>query len=317
MSITAAAITAGASLAGSVYSAYQNRRSQSRLMAESDYYNVKNWYKLNAYNSPSAQMARLRSAGLNPNLIYQNGGATVGAGEIGSPDSNAIGQPDYSSAIQHGVDVFNAQLASDSVQSEIEKRDAEIEEISAKTRNMRIQNKWLDREIRSQMINLGANTDLVRQQKDYYKSLTGLTDVQITLGQQQYQHVNEQISKLRSDRSVNTATIRQLDSLVKQIDANTNLIGQQIQKTILENWINSMELSLKRQAYSNGNNPFEKDLERVSAEIDQLQWSAKKTKRDYKWDPVNRSGQLIRDIAIGVGGAMQLIPASHGHIGFK
>jgi hypothetical protein len=36
------------------------------------------WNKANAYNAPSAQMDRLKQAGLNPNLIYGNGSAATG-----------------------------------------------------------------------------------------------------------------------------------------------------------------------------------------------------------------------------------------------
>ena len=35
--------------------------------------NIKNWQLANEYNSPSNQMSRFKSAGLNPNLIYERG----------------------------------------------------------------------------------------------------------------------------------------------------------------------------------------------------------------------------------------------------
>ena len=34
------------------------------------------WHRQNEYNTPSAQMARLREAGLNPNLVYGSGSVT-------------------------------------------------------------------------------------------------------------------------------------------------------------------------------------------------------------------------------------------------
>lgn len=43
-----------------------NRRAQKRA----DRYNREFWMLQNQYNHPSAQMARLREAGLNPNMIY-------------------------------------------------------------------------------------------------------------------------------------------------------------------------------------------------------------------------------------------------------
>lgn len=40
--------------------------------------NYQLWQENNAYNSPTAQMTRLKSAGLNPNLIYDNGRGATG-----------------------------------------------------------------------------------------------------------------------------------------------------------------------------------------------------------------------------------------------
>ena len=41
--------------------------------------NLEQWNRENAYNSPSAQMARFSAAGLNPNLIYGDSGAALAA----------------------------------------------------------------------------------------------------------------------------------------------------------------------------------------------------------------------------------------------
>lgn len=54
---------------------------QNQLMRE-------NWEIQNAYNAPSAQMARYKEAGLNPNLIY---GQSNTAGAIGSPSGMESG----------------------------------------------------------------------------------------------------------------------------------------------------------------------------------------------------------------------------------
>ena len=44
-------------------------------------YNLQMWHMQNAYNDPSQQMARLKAAGLNPNLVYGKGATTT----AGSP----------------------------------------------------------------------------------------------------------------------------------------------------------------------------------------------------------------------------------------
>lgn len=73
----AAAIAAGATIAGTAGSAY----SQGKLNKKTRQWNEKmhalvrqeslaDWAMVNEYNSPAAQMQRYRDAGLNPNLIY-------------------------------------------------------------------------------------------------------------------------------------------------------------------------------------------------------------------------------------------------------
>lgn len=62
--------------------AENNKRSTLMLAAYQNDLNVENWLRSNEYNTPENQMARYRSAGLNPNLIYgqmQNADGVAGA----------------------------------------------------------------------------------------------------------------------------------------------------------------------------------------------------------------------------------------------
>lgn len=69
---------------------WQQRRNQERQnkanmqLAEYSYNkDLEMWNKANLYNSPQAQMERLKSAGLNPNLVYGSGSvAGQSAGQI-------------------------------------------------------------------------------------------------------------------------------------------------------------------------------------------------------------------------------------------
>lgn len=70
-------IAAGASLASSAINAgSQSATNQSQLSYSREMYDkqradaLADWNRQNEYNSPSAQMARFKEAGLNPNLIY-------------------------------------------------------------------------------------------------------------------------------------------------------------------------------------------------------------------------------------------------------
>jgi len=77
---TAAAITGGSALIGNLISNSGSKKSQKRA----DKMNTKFWQMQNDYNDPAQQMARLKKAGLNPNLIYGQSvaGATGQAGSV-------------------------------------------------------------------------------------------------------------------------------------------------------------------------------------------------------------------------------------------
>ena len=82
-----AAITGGTQLAGNLIQNSGTKRSQRRA----DKMNIKFFDMQNAYNSPESQMARLKKAGLNPNLIYGQsvGGATGNSGSAPSASKAA------------------------------------------------------------------------------------------------------------------------------------------------------------------------------------------------------------------------------------
>lgn len=82
-----ALIAGGASLLGSVLGSRSQSKTNQKNMELARYQNewqaqenekayqrnLQMWNLQNEYNSPTQQMARLRSAGLNPNLVYGNG----------------------------------------------------------------------------------------------------------------------------------------------------------------------------------------------------------------------------------------------------
>lgn len=85
-------IAAGASILGNIINTgAQRRQNQAQRAWEEKMYSVQrqdalaDWNRQNEYNLPSAQMQRLKAAGLNPNLVYGNG-ADVTAQPMRSSD---------------------------------------------------------------------------------------------------------------------------------------------------------------------------------------------------------------------------------------
>lgn len=86
MPISPAMIAAGSQLIGTAMGAQstQNTNNQNTVMNWKMYQQQRrdalaDWNMQNEYNSPEQQMARLKEAGLNPNLVYGNGATTQGA----------------------------------------------------------------------------------------------------------------------------------------------------------------------------------------------------------------------------------------------
>lgn len=89
--------------------------------------------KMNAYNAPSAQMSRLKDAGLNPNLVYANGGSVIqsaGGQPPAPPQTHPI---DTQGVLQMVQTIVGAMLEKDKIQAEKDMQSQQIksnEEIS-------------------------------------------------------------------------------------------------------------------------------------------------------------------------------------------
>lgn len=105
--------------------------------------NYLNWKLQNEYNAPTAQMDRLKAAGLNPNLIYGSG-APITAESIhnGSPGGWNPQTPDFQapgaaigSALDRHYDIRmkNAQVSNMEKQGRLLDQDAQLKEIQRKS----------------------------------------------------------------------------------------------------------------------------------------------------------------------------------------
>lgn len=75
---------------GSLGSSLIGNSGSKRSQARANRYNVEFWNMQNEYNDPSAQMARLRQAGLNPNLVYgQSASGATGQAQAVAPSKAA------------------------------------------------------------------------------------------------------------------------------------------------------------------------------------------------------------------------------------
>lgn len=99
----------------------QNRANQLALQ-QANAYDLYTWDLANRYNDPSAQMYRLKSAGLNPNLVYGSGNVTGNtSGTAGSNGVADIGVPGSSDFVARGLSMAQsfANLRNTNSQNEL------------------------------------------------------------------------------------------------------------------------------------------------------------------------------------------------------
>lgn len=120
---------------GTVFAAGINAVSQretndmnARLAAQANQWNIEQWMRQNEYNTPENQVARLRAAGLNPNLAVSNGASSLisggQAGEIKPANVASMNPVDMS--VLSNLDSLSIQR--DVADSEIAKNEADAEE---------------------------------------------------------------------------------------------------------------------------------------------------------------------------------------------
>lgn len=113
--LAAAAVAAPQLISQGVNAIFQGRANRkARQWAEHMYgvqrqHALEDWNRQNEYNSPVNQMARLKEAGLNPRLVYDNG-ATQMSGNIRSSDTGSWRpeppQFDLGSVVNQGLQAY-------------------------------------------------------------------------------------------------------------------------------------------------------------------------------------------------------------------
>ena len=106
-----------------------NREWNLNLAKVQNRWNIDQWSRENAYNSPTAQISRLRAAGLNPDLAYSQGGSFVPAASSPEMTAGAPSAPTDVSGIA-SKKTFG-QMFSDALQMSL--ASAQTENIGADT----------------------------------------------------------------------------------------------------------------------------------------------------------------------------------------
>lgn len=158
----AAGITA---LAGASQTAYQGKMNRkTRNWANQQTERARDWalqdyHMQNEYNSPKAQMARLKEAGLNPHLVYGNGAQAQGASMPSPPEANMPNQqtPDIQGAAASTMAAYQntkswaLQNNLLKTQNTLAERDVQLKEIMAQAAAIGVLDKQFEYELKSEL----------------------------------------------------------------------------------------------------------------------------------------------------------------------
>lgn len=187
------------------------RRYNLMLAEKQNKWNIEQWQRNNDYNTPSAVMSRLRSAGINPHMYYSKGNAMGGVSTSspemtsGSPaeavdTSGMLGQTTYGQSVQMAMDKA-VQVAS-------------IRKLNADTR---LTEQKADTE--------EYNTDIFESDAAFRNALNSstlrLTDMDIDLKGSQKNLTDGQIGMLRYEAAM-------LQKQMDKIDRENELMAEQI-----------------------------------------------------------------------------------------
>lgn len=175
------------------------------------------WNMQNEYNSPAAQMARLKAGGLNPNLVYGDG--------ANSP-SVAIRSSSADSGYKPDAPRMDVSGAANSMLAAVGLRNTE-----AQTDNLKTQNEL----IKQQILNTAANTQNVGQQtatSEFNLSqlkAKAVTDIELLKSTLEKSQADVEYTKAQNVRSGIATEIA-----LRQDERNALINNQTLQKGIEE-----------------------------------------------------------------------------------
>lgn len=179
------------------------REYNLKLAKQQNEWNKQQWQMENRYNSPVAQIQRMRAAGLNPDMMY--GGGVSGNLSASSPDMTS-GSPaspvDWSS-------LSNKQTIGSTMQQVLqnEMTQAQIENINADTKKQGVETDILETE--------SAFTEA------YQKGVLATQNMDIQVKQSTIELNAEQVKKIQAD-------VRNLDQQTAKINNEINKIRAEI-----------------------------------------------------------------------------------------
>ena len=153
-------------------------------------------------------MARLREAGLNPNLVYANGGAVMQSAVGNAPNPPNTAPIDTQGVLQMVQTIVGAMLEKDKIQAN---KDMQKEQIDS---TQKLQTEKLESDAKLQTEKLEADSKL---QEEQIKSREKIEDANLKENTRQFnetmkQRVNEFNARINLDKLISSYQIKKINS---------------------------------------------------------------------------------------------------------
>lgn len=255
--------------------AQQNKANRESMQWQEHMYDrqradaLADWNRNNEYNSPIAQMARLKAGGLNPALFYGGGtsgitsAAPIRSSSPGSYKAEAF-KPDLGAVMQGAADLLlkkkqaqNMDAQNDLIHAQAEETRSRIPKNQAETENVTQDSKYKER----------VQDILVALKQQEYEKLWNET-------QSAAQNVSLAAQKNAREEALNGATVDKIVAETTKTHAETKnikLTYDEIQKKIdslgLRNKLDEMEVEWKKQGFTSHDNVIFRAILGISQEI--------------------------------------------------
>lgn len=278
--IASALIGEGGSILGTALQAITANRAQkkqyeynSKLMDKQNALNIANWQMQNEYNTPANQVARLRSAGLNPDLFYGQGSASTIGGDI-APSSGAS---------VSGQSPINTDFGQSTLQA----------------RQLELQEKLIDSQAAKNYADANQTNQLTPWVSKEIQSRLGLNEAQTKT-------LNESVEKIRNESEL----LKWQGSISKQEDEILTAVKQSriseelarlgaseeqsrvVEKYFAEYYVSQIKLALA-QAYASY---VQSDAAASNAETARLQYALDKNIREQETEVKQNTLKLQKSI---------------------
>ena len=173
----------------------RNNQMQLFLQHQQNQFNQQMWERNNQYNSPQAQMDRLRKAGLNPGLAYGGNVANVSQGAV-QQQQKAQTNPSYKQAPQFDTQTANVLLQQRQLDQQESVNQSIIEDNKASARLKNSEALSNEKRLPFIQLNEQAQIDLINSRIAEANSNINLNEIETNLRKLNYEF-NQQTFDLR------------------------------------------------------------------------------------------------------------------------